>query len=156
MKLYLVQHGEAEAVKVNPDRPLTAKGRADVEKVAVFAAPVIRDLGVIWHSGRTRARQTAEILAKHFRPCHGLVEHEGLAPGDPVDAIVPELQSSEEDIMIVGHLPFLQNLAGLLFLDNEDVETIAFRNGGIVCAEQDETFELNWRIAWIITPDILP
>jgi len=34
MELYLVQHGEATSNTENPDRPLTARGRDDVQRVS--------------------------------------------------------------------------------------------------------------------------
>ena len=82
MRVYLVRHGDAEKKAVHPERPLTAKGRSDVEKVAKFAGPRIRDLGAIWHSTKTRARESAEILAKHVRSRDGLIERRDLSPGD--------------------------------------------------------------------------
>ena len=38
MKLYLVQHGEACAKDVDPQRPLTEQGRADVDRLARLLA----------------------------------------------------------------------------------------------------------------------
>ena len=38
MNLYLVQHAEALPKQEDPDRPLSAQGRADIEKVARFVA----------------------------------------------------------------------------------------------------------------------
>jgi phosphohistidine phosphatase len=155
VRIYLVRHGEAERKAAHPARPLTAKGRADVEKVARFAGPRIRDLGVIWHSDKTRARETAEIIARHVASKHGLVERTDLAPGHDPRTLVPDLASSEEDLMIVGHLPFLQKLAGIAFLDNKDVDVIRFDAGGLVCIEQDESAELDWRVVWMVVPDVL-
>ncbi len=34
MKVYLVQHGEAESKEVNPQRPLTEQGMRDVQRIA--------------------------------------------------------------------------------------------------------------------------
>jgi len=63
MRLYLVQHGKAKSKDEDPDRPLTDQGRNDIKKVAVFLA---ENAGLkvtsIYHSGKTRARQTAEVL----------------------------------------------------------------------------------------------
>ncbi len=36
MRLYLVQHGEAVTKAVDPDRPLSEQGRADVERLAIW------------------------------------------------------------------------------------------------------------------------
>ncbi len=49
MKLYLVQHAEAVPAEDNPDRPLSDKGRTDVQRVASFLARSVR-VGRIIHS----------------------------------------------------------------------------------------------------------
>ena len=36
MKLYLMQHGDALQKDVDPDRPLSPRGRRDIEKIAAF------------------------------------------------------------------------------------------------------------------------
>ena len=63
MKLYLVQHGEACAKDVDPDRPLTDAGKADVERLAAFLGQVGIRVDRVIHSGKLRAVQTAERLA---------------------------------------------------------------------------------------------
>ena len=61
MKLYLVQHGQAESKSVDPTRPLTGKGRQEVERVAKVAGQMHLQVRQIRHSGKTRADQTAMI-----------------------------------------------------------------------------------------------
>ena len=61
--LYLVQHGEATKETEDPARPLTEHGRQEVVKVARALARVRLGVSVIAHSGKLRARQTAELLA---------------------------------------------------------------------------------------------
>jgi len=62
--IYLVQHGEAESKKEDPERSLTKKGRRDVEKVAVWAAQTGLKIEQIRHSGKRRAAETAEIFCR--------------------------------------------------------------------------------------------
>ena len=38
MELYLVQHGAAMSEAENPERPLTVRGREDVQRVSAFVA----------------------------------------------------------------------------------------------------------------------
>lgn len=68
MFVYLGQHGEAEREEVDPARPLTEKGRNDVRKVALFTAGAHVRVERIFHSGKLRARQTAEILGGVLKP----------------------------------------------------------------------------------------
>jgi broad specificity phosphatase PhoE len=62
MELYLIQHGEAKSKQEDPERPLTAKGAENIKKTASFFKQLPKRLDLIWHSGKKRAEQTAEIL----------------------------------------------------------------------------------------------
>lgn len=151
MRLYLVQHGEAYPEQVNSARPLTEKGREDVLKVAKFLEKADVEVDTIWHSTKTRAIQTAEILAQAVK-AKEIEQKEGLAPNDPATMLKDELVKREKDLMIVGHLPFLQKLASLLLTGSESQDLIAFCQGGVVCLELKPE---GWQIAWMITPELI-
>lgn len=151
MKIYLVQHGEAEPESVDPARPLTAQGRQDVQQVAAFAARLGLEVEQIRHSGKTRAEQTAEILGEALSPADGVVTVSGLAPNDNVRPVAEALAREAQPVMLVGHLPFLARLAGLLVTGNLDRSVVQFRNAGIVCLARQED---RWLIAWIVTPEM--
>jgi phosphohistidine phosphatase len=151
MKIYLVQHGEAEPESVDPDRPLTAQGRQDVQQVAAFAARLSLEVGQIRHSGKTRAEQTAVILGEALFPAGGVVTVSGLAPNDDVRPVAEALARESQPVMLVGHLPSLARLAGLLVTGNLDRSVAQFRNAGIVCLAREEDC---WLVAWIVTPEM--
>jgi len=151
MKVYLVQHGEPVPKETDPERPLTEKGRADARKVARLLGMSQVKVPEAWHSGKTRARETAEILAAAIEA--EVSKAEGLAPLDPVSPVRDKIEGRAEDLMLVGHLPFMARLASLLVLDNELPEIVAFRQGGIVCIEGRE--DGGWRVAWMVVPDLL-
>ena len=67
MKLFLVQHGEARAKDADPDRPLSEKGREDIKKTAEFLKKTGQKPDLIWHSSKTRAIQSAEIISLNQR-----------------------------------------------------------------------------------------
>jgi len=84
MLLYLVQHGEAKREEEDPARPLTDKGKSEVEKIASFIAKTGIHIERILHSGKLRALQTAEILASHLKPPRGIEQADALDPlADP-------------------------------------------------------------------------
>jgi len=153
MKLYLIQHGEATTEEVDPSRPLTAKGRSDVQKIASFLKGAGVCLKDILQSGKTRARETAEIIGAHLGPDCQVREREGLAPNDPVSALANELSGMDNDLMIVSHLPFLGKLASTLLTGSESKNVVAFRQGGVVCLQRNE--DQSWQVAWMVTPELL-
>jgi phosphohistidine phosphatase len=54
MRLYLVQHGDAIPERVDPERPLSAEGRRDVEAVARLLASAGTRAVRVAHSGKLR------------------------------------------------------------------------------------------------------
>lgn len=151
MQAYLVQHGEAKAEEEDPARPLTDRGQEEVQRVARHVAPAGLALGEVLHSGRLRARQTAEILAEYLRPSRGIREIEGMAPNDDPGRAKGALEAALEPIMLVGHLPHLGRLASALLVGDLGREVIRFRNGAIVCLVKAEG---GWRLHWILTPEL--
>jgi phosphohistidine phosphatase len=152
MRLYLVQHGEAISEEVDPQRPLTEKGSAEVSKMARFAQAAALKVALIWHSGKLRARQTADFLATTLQPEEGMRERGALAPNDPIEPVLEELEARQADLMIVGHLPFLAKLASML-LCGFLADMIAFRPGGILCLERGP--DHRWRFGWMVTPELI-
>ena len=153
MRLYLVQHGEAKSKEEDPDRGLTDKGIRDVEKVAVALKSLSLRIDSLWHSGKTRVRHTAEILHPSIASSCELIERDGLSPNDPVGDMKQVIEEGGADIMIVGHLPFLNRLSALLVIADENSDVVIFQNGGILCLEYREID--NWSIAWMIVPEVL-
>lgn len=151
MEIYLVQHGEAVPEAVDPARPLTERGREEVQRVARHAAAAGLPGPEIRHSGRLRARQTAEILAQHLLPAAGPQAMEGIGPADDPAAARAVVEAAREPLMVVGHLPHLSRLASLLIAGDRGRELIRFRNGAIVCLGRDEA---GWSIRWILTPEL--
>lgn len=153
MKLYLIQHAQPKPKEEDPEKGLSAKGIADAERIAAFIGPLSIRVNAVWHSGKKRAAQTAEIVGKAVASVKGVISREGLAPLDPVDPAAEAIAAVSDDLMIVGHLPFLGKLASLLAAGSESADAVAFQQGGILCLERDG--EGMWRIRWMITPDIL-
>ena len=153
MKLYLVQHGEAVSKAVDPDRPLSERGRGDVERVAGLLERAGLRVGQTIHSGKTRARQTAEILAAMLSPDQTPSARGGLDPKDPVAPVAEQIADFADDTMLVGHLPFMARLVTVLLTADETRTVVSFQPGSIVCLERDETG--GWQLLWMIRPELL-
>jgi len=153
MFLYLVQHGEAKREDEDPARGLTEKGAKDVIKIAQFLQNKIPSLSRIFHSSKTRAVETARILADQLKPALGVSEAGNLAPMDDPGIWANRLAGTNADIMLVGHLPFMARLAGLLLCNERDKPFIDFKMGGMVCLMRSD--DGRWSLEWMMVPEML-
>ena len=154
MKLYLVQHGEAKTKDQDPDRSLTDKGRDNSEKTACFASEQAHiSVETVFHSGKTRSKETAEIMAAYLFPPKGIIQEQDLSPNDNPKIWAGRLSQEQKDLMVVGHLPHLSKLVSLLLTKNDEQAPIGFKNSGIVCLQKDDNS--NWLLSWLVTPEIL-
>ena len=152
MRIYLVQHGEAASEDVDPKRPLTEKGRQDVERVAEFMKAACVSVERVFQSGKLRAEQTADIFAR--ATSKGKPEkREGLKPNDEPDPAGEEFAKWNEDLMLVGHLPFMSRLVSVLTTGEAVVPIAAFQPGSVVCLERGEAD--GWAIDWMVRPELL-
>lgn len=153
MKLYLVQHGEARAETQDPQRPLTGRGEDEVRRVSQGAKRLNLRPSKILHSGKLRAKQTAEAIAEGLGLSHSPPQSvQGLNPTDDVRPWAGRISDQTEDLMLVGHLPFLEKLASYLLCGNEDAKLVRFQYGAIACLEQNEN--RGWAVRWILTPQM--
>ena len=152
MALFLVQHGKSLSKDLGPEKGLSEEGEKEVRLIANVAKTYHIDIDEIKHSGKKRARQTAEIFYAITGSRNGVSEMTGL---NPMDSIIPIADSiiSKNNLMIVGHLPFMERLTAYLTCGNPDVIVFKFQNGGIVCLDQlpDPS---GWVIKWALMPDI--
>ncbi len=152
MQVYLVQHGEAVAKEIDADRPLSSQGESDVAGMAKFLKGVVT-VNKILHSGKTRARQTAEILAETVLKEGDITAVSDINPNDPVDKFVTRINEWTEDTLVVGHLPFMAKLVAQLVSNNEATVVTAYQPGSVVCLARDE--DSNWQILWMLRPELL-
>lgn len=149
--VYLVQHGEAKSKEEDPDRPLTDQGRDEVRQVADLARRTGIEVDVIVHSGKLRAQQTAEHLARAFSPKPRIEEQSFLKATEDPAAAVRSIENGDESVMFVGHLPHLSRLVGYLTVGDPDQDVVSFRYGAIVAIDRDDS---SWKLKWILTPEM--
>lgn len=153
MKLYLLQHGDAVPESVSPERPLSEKGRLDVRRLAKFVGWSAVKVNRVYHSGKHRARQSAEIVASEITD-HGVPEvMAGLNPNDPVAPVAEQANGWSEDTLLAGHMPFMGRLAAELVCGDPEIPVAAFRPGTLVCLERDESGR--WSVAWMLPPELI-
>ncbi|MBW2594173.1 MAG: phosphohistidine phosphatase SixA, partial [Deltaproteobacteria bacterium] len=85
-----------------------------------------------------------------LHPKSGIAEISGINPMDDVKAFGDTIDPAA-DLMVVGHLPFMEKLVSYLTAGLEDKRVYKFQNSGIVCLDREEN---NWFIKWTLNPDI--
>lgn len=152
MALFLVQHGKSLSKDKDPKKGLSEEGIAETERIA----KMVKGYGVhvlrITHSGKTRARQTAEIFASALEPEGGIGESKGLNPLDDVTAFADKIDSTENRIL-VGHLPFMERITAYFITGSIEKTVFKFQNSGIVCLDKDPD-TMSWVIKWTLVPNI--
>lgn len=146
MNVYLIRHGDAVSAAENAERPLSALGRQQAAHAA--RAIVEHDAAVarIYHSGILRARQTAEIIVQALHPAPVVESHAGLLPEDDPAIVAAELDGLDHSIALVGHLPCLRRLAGLLIYGDPETAALDFLPATVLCCAR---FGDRWKINWI-------
>ena len=152
MSLFLVQHGVSLPKEDDPERGLSESGIADVRRIAQVAKGYEVPVATIFHSGKKRARQTAEIFASFLNPEGGIEKMAGLKPMDDVKPFSINL-SPKSNLMFVGHLPFMEKLTAYLLTGDERRPVFQFQNGGIVCLDTYGD-QGGWVIKWTLMPHI--
>jgi phosphohistidine phosphatase len=153
MKLYLVQHGDAVAGETDAARPLSQKGRRDVRRLGEFLARNGIAVSHIIHSGKLRAQQTAEAIASRLPTSVAVEAGGGLNPNDPARAAAQVLVQSDDDTMVISHLPLLGKLVTRLVTGSKEPGIVTFVPGTAVCLERSESG--SWTVAWMMKPEIL-
>lgn len=151
--LYLIRH--ADAVDLHPDeaRPLSERGREQVKALAKFLERTDAfSPEEIWHSPLVRARETAELLAKHLKFAGPLRETAGLRPEDDPREIARKLAKLDHAVAVVGHEPHLSALASLLVAGATQPVAFVMKKGATLALERDET---RWLVRWHIAPGLL-
>ncbi|NEX20293.1 phosphohistidine phosphatase SixA [Thiorhodococcus mannitoliphagus] len=153
MHLYLAQHGLAVPEDVDPERPLSPQGRTDIERLAARLGRARIVVEPVLHRSKTRAAQTAKILAGPLRASAAPQARGGLKPNDPVEALASEIADWSADTLIVGHLPFVGRLAAHLLVADANQALLAFQPGSLACLERDA--DGHWRLAGMLRPELL-
>lgn len=135
---------------------MTDRGLSDIKAVAAFVAAAGVTVSQILHSGKPRARQTAEVLAAAIGGANAsgkvVAQTDGLNPSDDPKIWAGRIQGMKDDSMLVGHLPHLSRLASLLLCGDEAKNVVSFMMAGVVCLKKEEN---GWSVKWMVTPEMV-
>ena len=151
MNLYILQHGEAVAKEIDPERPLSEHGNRDIRILALHMQNMDVQLGNVFHSGKLRAEQSARLIAETLSPEILPVQTEGLNPNDDPTVIIGDIEQMNENILIASHMPFVSRLCSTLLTGTIEAE-FASVPGTLFCLEKADD---KWRLAYMLRPDFL-
>jgi len=136
MELWIVRHGVAEdrSAKVKEgERALTEEGRERFGEVVAGLRGLGVRLDVVLTSPWRRAVETARLLAPL---ASREVEETELLLGDPTEALLERLVSTRAaSVAVVGHEPWLSELASLLVAGQADAAHVRLKKGGVAQLE---------------------
>jgi phosphohistidine phosphatase len=155
MALFLVQHGISASKDVDSEKELTSQGRVETERIAKVATGYGIKVGRIVHSGKKRAEQTASIYHHALSLKSPLEVVAGINPLDDVQSFATTINPGL-NLMVVGHMPFMQRLVSYLTTGSETIQVNQFQNSGTVCLSANEKpdGEFNWFMKWTLNPNI--
>jgi phosphohistidine phosphatase len=159
VELYLIRHGIAEERgEAWPDdrkRPLTKKGESRLREQAAGLAALGVTVDVVLTSPLTRARQTAEIIAKGLPEKPPVEVAESLSPGAAFARFVQDLSGRQgaAKIACVGHEPDLGHLAAKLL---DVARPLEFKKGAVCRIDLDDVPPAEGgTLRWFATPRML-
>lgn len=114
-----------------------------------FTDPLLSE---VWHSGKWRAEQTAEILAQALASNVMPAPHRGMKPKDDPTIIFDEISAARDRrdaFLLAGHLPHLTCLAGLLLTGDAEQSPVRLVNAAVLrLGFRDGA----WAVDWYLTP----
>lgn len=153
MKFYIVRHGMAKSKEDDPERSLNEQGISETKRIADFLKPLRLKVDAIYHSGKARSKETADIIAASVESAQGVKQRDGIDPDDDVKKFAKEIDKGDKDIMIAGHQPFLGRLIGYMLIGDQAEVLVTPALSCAICFERDE--EGRWLIQWMVIPEIL-
>jgi phosphohistidine phosphatase len=160
MNLYILRH----AIAVEPgtpgyendaDRPLTPDGERKLRRIARGMRRLDLDFDLILSSPFVRARQTAEGVAKVLKLKEKLQFTDTLTPGGNTQQLIELLQRYQpvaENVVLVGHEPYLSGLVSLLVAGAEGF-SVVMKKGGLCKLLVDQIKHGRCAsIGWLLTP----
>jgi len=150
MALFLVQHGLSLSKDKDPEKGLSDAGKEDTRRIADVAKTYAISVAKIVPSGKKRAAQTGVIFQDALQPKSGIAEISGINPMDDVKAFGDTIDPAA-NLMVVGHLPFMEKLVSYLTAGLEDKRIYKFQNSGVVCLDREDN---GWFIKWTLNPNI--
>ncbi len=163
MELLIIRHAAAEDRETflstgapDEDRPLTPRGRRRMRSAARGLVTLVPRINLLATSPWLRARDTAEIISRAYRPrTPAPVTTDLLIPGEDDDALRRWLaaESGSRVVALVGHEPHLSHLMSWLLTGSASREFACFKKGAVAHLRVDPTDPPGHAMLnWFLTP----
>lgn len=162
MKLYILRHGDAAEhgdprYKEN-ERPLTPKGIQRTKQLAHVLREMEITFDSVLTSPLTRARETAEILARGMKLQDNMRFSEHLAPSGSMEELVHQINTirpAPKNVILVGHEPYLSGFVSLLCTGAPGLPMV-FKKGAL-CRLQIEVLSVGKcaMLDWLLQPRVI-
>lgn len=163
MNIFVLRHGIAvdrgtDGFEKDSERPLTSKGKRQLRKSVAAMKKMKLRFDLILSSPYVRARQTAEIVADELKLKKRLRLSDTLKSESRPETVIAEisrLKTMPENLLLVGHEPYLSHLISRLVSGNGDL-AMDFKKGGL-CKLEVEKLDgaASAQLAWLLTPKLM-
>jgi phosphohistidine phosphatase len=148
MELILWRHADAESGMPDGERPLSAKGLKQAQRMAEWLKARLPKDAIILVSPARRAQETARALAKKFEIC--VEVGTSATPGAVLQAA--NWPDADRAVVVVGHQPTLGQVAALALSGN--VAEWSIKKGAIWWLER-RNIDRETLLRAVISPDLL-
>jgi phosphohistidine phosphatase len=160
MNLYLLRHAiaaprGASGYALDSKRPLTAEGAKKMRRVAKGMLALELSFHHILSSPFVRAHQTAEIVADVFKATEELKLSKNLTPSGNPEALLREVHSlpkPADDVLLVGHEPYLSRLISQLVTGQPDHDVTMKKAGLCLLTAETLRDDRCATLEWLLTP----
>ncbi|MGD0744257.1 MAG: phosphohistidine phosphatase SixA [Verrucomicrobiota bacterium] len=160
MKIHVLRHGVAvepgtPGYENDAGRPLIQKGKRQLRQTAAAMKRMGLHFDLILSSPYLRAKQTAEIVAGSLKLKKQLAFSNALAPDGSPKILIRQLNESRpapENILLVGHEPYLSRVVSLLTTGGMDL-MMDFKKGGLCKLDAGKLSPGRCAtLVWLLTP----
>ena len=164
MKFFLMRHGHAESNLHDSKRHLMPEGKKEAHRAGECLVKIGEIPDIVIHSPYTRSKETAQIAVqtlKTVKPDIIVRQHSGFEPeDDPHEfkrTFLNEAVLQDQNILLVGHEPFLSVFASLLLTKSGAVLSLPFNYGTLLGIEGlgKAAQEKIWRLRFYFTAEDL-
>ncbi|OMH38721.1 phosphohistidine phosphatase SixA [Motiliproteus sp. MSK22-1] len=141
--VFFLRHGEAGNGLTDRHRPLTERGRKQVEVIVDQQKNSLGGIPRIYCSPYWRAQSTASIVLDSLEIESPVETVHWLAPGTDLQLFIDRIEPLQDRVLLVGHNPLLTNainslagyVSGRKFLDTGMMAAIEYEVAATGCGE---------------------